>query len=162
MEENKKPSLFREKSLEAVESPESLNDYLRVTSPGVWLVLSAVIMLLIGAILWGIFGRITTTGTYAVSARESQTVCYVPYGESDAVLNSGTITVNGKDYLLDREAECDVVFISEETDAYVRAAGGLEIGDMTILVPVIAALEDGVYTGSVVTESLRPISLLLQ
>ena len=37
--ENKKVKLFREKSLEAVESPEALNDYLRVTSPGIWMVL---------------------------------------------------------------------------------------------------------------------------
>ena len=45
MEEKKTGGLFREKSLEAVESPESLNDYLRVTSPGVWLILAAVICL---------------------------------------------------------------------------------------------------------------------
>ena len=48
-------SLFREKSLEAVESPESLNDYMQVTSPAVWLVLAAVIALLAGAVLCGIF-----------------------------------------------------------------------------------------------------------
>ena len=29
--------IFREKSLERVESPEQLNDYIRVASPGVWL-----------------------------------------------------------------------------------------------------------------------------
>ena len=31
-----KSKLFREKNLERLESPEQLNDYLRVTSPGVW------------------------------------------------------------------------------------------------------------------------------
>ena len=45
-----KSSLFREKNLERLESPEKLNDYLRVTSPGVWMVLGAVIVLLIGAV----------------------------------------------------------------------------------------------------------------
>ena len=48
MSEQPKTKLFREKSLEAVESPESLNDYLRVTSPGIWLVMASVIVLLIG------------------------------------------------------------------------------------------------------------------
>ena len=43
MEDQQKSKLFREKSLKAIESPEALNDYLRVTSPGVWLVLAAVI-----------------------------------------------------------------------------------------------------------------------
>ena len=39
----KKASLFREKNLKSIESPEALNDYLQVTSPGVWIVLAAVI-----------------------------------------------------------------------------------------------------------------------
>ena len=33
-----KSKLFREKNLERLESPEQLNDYLRVTSPGVWMI----------------------------------------------------------------------------------------------------------------------------
>ena len=85
MSEQEKPKLFREKSLEAVESPESLNDYLRVTSPGVWLVLAAVIVLLVGAILWGVFGHIRTTAQVAVSIGKDQSLCYVPYESMDSV-----------------------------------------------------------------------------
>ena len=61
MEEKQKVKLFREKSLEAIESPESLNDYLHVTSVGVWLVMAAVIAILLGMILWSIFGSIDTS-----------------------------------------------------------------------------------------------------
>ena len=39
MEDNRQ-GLFRAKNIERIESPESMNDYLQVTSPGVWLVLS--------------------------------------------------------------------------------------------------------------------------
>ena len=42
--------LFREKNLKKVNSPESLNDYVRVSNPGVWLLLAAVIALLAGAL----------------------------------------------------------------------------------------------------------------
>ena len=56
-----KTKLFREKNLERLESPEQLNDYLRVTSPGVWMILSAVILLLIGVFIWAVFGRIEAT-----------------------------------------------------------------------------------------------------
>ena len=35
--------IFREKSLKRITSPEELGDYLRVTSPTVWMVLAAVI-----------------------------------------------------------------------------------------------------------------------
>ena len=79
MSEQPKTKLFREKSLEAVESPESLNDYLRVTSPGIWLVMASVIVLLIGGILWGIFGHIRTTADFAVAVTKEKSVCYVTY-----------------------------------------------------------------------------------
>ena len=41
-------SLFRKNSVEHISSPEQLNDYLRVTSPAIWVVLIAVIILLAG------------------------------------------------------------------------------------------------------------------
>ncbi len=45
-------TIFREKSLKRVSSPEDLGDYLHVTSPTVWLVLAAVILLLLGMLVW--------------------------------------------------------------------------------------------------------------
>ena len=36
--------IFRKESLDQISSPEQLNDYLRVTNPAVWLVLTAVIL----------------------------------------------------------------------------------------------------------------------
>ena len=57
--ETKKEGVFREKSLERISEPEQLHDYIRVTSPGVWLVLIAVIVLLAGVMVWGVFGKLT-------------------------------------------------------------------------------------------------------
>jgi len=53
-----KNSIFREKSLTQVSSPEQLNDYIRVSTPAVWLVLTAIILLLVGVTLWGYVGRL--------------------------------------------------------------------------------------------------------
>ena len=50
--------LFRSKSLEQVRSPEDLNDYIRVTTPSVWLVLLGATILLLGALAWGVLGTI--------------------------------------------------------------------------------------------------------
>ena len=162
MEEKKEFKLFREKSLEAVESPESLNDYMRVTSPGIWLVLAAVIALLVGAVLWGIFGRIDTTLGVAIDAQADGCVCLVPYEALEQVMSSGSIQIEGQDYALRLDEECQTVIVSEETNPYLRVAGGLGIGDVAVAIPVDAALASGIYTGTVVTESLQPMSLLLQ
>ena len=51
--------LFREKSLERVSSPEQLNDYIKVTTPSVWLVLIAVILLLVGILTWSVSDKVT-------------------------------------------------------------------------------------------------------
>ncbi len=50
--------IFREKSIDRVTGPESLNDYIRVTSPSVWIALLALVVLLVGLLAWSIFGRI--------------------------------------------------------------------------------------------------------
>ena len=54
-----KNSIFREKSMDRVSGPESLNDYIRVTSPSVWITLLALVILLSGMLAWSIFGKVT-------------------------------------------------------------------------------------------------------
>ena len=46
-EKETKTSIFREKSITRVSSPEQLNDYIRVTTPSVWIVLIALVLLMI-------------------------------------------------------------------------------------------------------------------
>ena len=169
MEEEKKGSnLFREKSLETIESPESLNDYLRVTSPGVWLVLATVIVLLVGGILWSVLGRINTSGTFAVEATAEECVCYVSFDtleELETVLKQGVVTIDGQDYPLKTDIGLnreDIISITEDINPRVRVAGKLEIGDFAVKLPVDAQLPVGVYSGTIVTESLQPFSLLLK
>ncbi len=58
MPEQEGKNIFREKSLKKVSSPESLNDYIRVTTPSVWIVLPALVGLLAGMLVWSIFGSV--------------------------------------------------------------------------------------------------------
>ena len=51
-------SIFRKKTLERVNQPDDLNDYIRVTTPAVWIVLIAIILLLVGIFAWMIFGTV--------------------------------------------------------------------------------------------------------
>ena len=57
---DREKSIFREKSMDKVSSPESLNDYIKVTTPSVWIVLIALVVLLLGILAWSIFGRVET------------------------------------------------------------------------------------------------------
>ena len=52
------PSIFRKSSLERISSPEQLNEYIKITNPGVWGVLLGCIALLIAVGFWGFYGSI--------------------------------------------------------------------------------------------------------
>ena len=60
-------SLFRKKNLDRVSSPEQLGDFLHVTSPSVWIVLAAVIVLLASLFVWS---SVTAVESYAVGTAE--------------------------------------------------------------------------------------------
>ncbi len=51
-------NIFRRKSVDQIHSAEQLNDYIHVTSPSVWLVLLAIVLLLIGILAWSILGTV--------------------------------------------------------------------------------------------------------
>ena len=51
-------SIFSKKSLDRINGPEELNDYVRVTTPSVWIVLTAIALLVIGVLGWCIFGTV--------------------------------------------------------------------------------------------------------
>ncbi|MBQ6583326.1 MAG: hypothetical protein IJH77_05825 [Mogibacterium sp.] len=160
--QEQKVKLFREKSLEAVESPESLNDYLKVTSPGIWMVMAAVILILIGGIIWSIFGQINTTVKIAVSATAEGTICYVPYEKMEGVIQAGSVNVDGKDWPIRVDGKATMATVTEEMNPFLRVAGGLEVGDVIVQTALEDGLAEGVYSGSVVTESLHPIALLMR
>ena len=159
MEDNRQ-GLFRAKNIERIESPESMNDYLQVTSPGVWLVLSTVIVFLIGVCIWGVFGHIDSTAKVAVVATEDETLCLVPEDALKSAIDNRSIKIDKEDYELAPET-LNPEIISESTNIYWLLAGNLSIGDIVYKIPLSQKMPEGVYSGTIVTETLTPLSLLL-
>jgi len=52
------PGIFRKSSLERISSPERLNEYIKITNPGIWSILLACLALLIAVGFWGVYGNI--------------------------------------------------------------------------------------------------------
>ena len=50
--------IYREKSINRVNQPEDLNDYIRVTTPSVWIALIAIALILVAILGWMIFGTV--------------------------------------------------------------------------------------------------------
>ncbi len=137
-----KEQLFRKESTERISSPDQLRDYMRVTSPSVWMVLTAVIVLLAGLL-------------FCASARNVETTVHVR-----ASAEGGTVTVVSEELTADGEQARSGMILrvaGEELPLeYVFRDGQ---GRMTATVE--ADLPDGEYEAVLVTESVRPISFLL-
>ena len=80
-------SVFRQKSMEKITSPEQMNDYIRVSNPSVWMLLAAVIVLLIGVCVWGAFGHLDTVVQTGGVCEDGRLTVYL--SESDFVKLDG-------------------------------------------------------------------------
>ena len=152
--------LFREKTVERISSPEQLNDYIRVSNPGVWMVLSSVIVLLIGVCVWGVFGKLETTVTVPAICADGKTYCYVS-AETAAELEQGmTVKIGqteGKVSAIASEPEK----VTEEFGDYAMEIGGFQTGEWVYEVTLDLSRKDGIYEARIVTERVAPMSFLL-
>ena len=55
--------LFKKKTIGKLSSPEQLNEYIRVTTPSVWLLLTVLLLLLTGLIAWSVTSRVEVVGS---------------------------------------------------------------------------------------------------
>jgi len=156
-------SLFRKSSIDRINSPEQLNEYVRVARPGVWLVLAAVILLLVGVIIWGLAGTVTTVVDVAVFADgEASPLCLVRL-EDAADIEPGMSMRIAEQY------EATVVSVTEESyeatqeDSYILQFAGINVGDHYCSIEIDApGLEAGIYKGEIEVERIRPITFVTQ
>ena len=137
MAEEKK-QIFRQKTLDRIASPEQLNDYLRTTKPGIWIMLAVIILLLAAFFAWASIGRLETK----VSAK--------------AVVTDGNARIT---ILSDADVCAGMTVRMGETEFTVSAVDEDEYGHKIVYAP--APLSNGNYDVEIVIESVAPISFLL-
>lgn len=92
-------SIFRKSSLERISSPEQLNDYVKITNPGIWLVLLGLFSLLLAVGVWAYSGTIPETvqlsGVVFSDKAEAETVYfYMPMSVSKRLSEGMTVQVS--------------------------------------------------------------------
>jgi len=132
--------LFRKKSLERIASPEQLNDYMRVTSPAIWMQLGAVIALLAGILILAAVNNLETTIDVRAQVDGGRASVIVPLEKVGEVDAGEALRIAG------REVKIDTVYMNE--------AGA------TVCTASLDA-EDGAYDAEIVVDSVSPISFLL-
>ena len=138
--------LFRKQNVERISSPEQLQDYMRVTNPGVWMVLAAVIVLLAGLLAASALVKVETTISAKGVLDEAGTtiVMKLTTRAGEDVREGMTVRVGG------RRGRVDYAY---QDGSIVNVTASLDNSG--------EALPAGVYDAQIVTETLSPISFLM-
>ncbi len=122
-------------------SPEQLNDYLKVTSPKIWLLLAAVVLLIGGLLLWSSF---TTIESYAT-------------GTARAV--GGELTVTFDDAKKAGKVQAGMEMTVGDVQTEILTVGTNENNE--IVASAHAKIPDGLYTVRVGYKTTQVLSMLL-
>ncbi|MBR1383628.1 MAG: hypothetical protein IJ555_07460 [Ruminococcus sp.] len=131
--------IFRKSSMDRISSPEQLTDYLKVTNPGIWVLLAAVIILLGGLFAWSMVGNLETVA------------------EGVAVVENGTAQIMVTDTANSEIASGMTVRIGDD-EYSIASVGKDEYGRAVAFAPIDKT--DGRYDVKIVTESVHPIKFL--
>lgn len=152
--------VFRKKSIDRVSSPEQLNEYIRVSNPGVWMILGAIVLLLVGAIVWGVLGHIDTTVDAVAVSDNGQVLLYVKEEQMADVCVGQTVQIN--DSRMTIRAICaEPIAVNEDMGDYICYIGDLHSGQWVYVLTLEGEIQQGVYSAQIVVESLSPISFVL-
>lgn len=133
-------SLYRKASMERIESPEQLSDYLRVTNPSVWIILAAAALILVGALIWGSFAYIDSfvTGT--------------------AEVKNDVMTISFEDDAMAKNVKVGMNVTVGDTESTIVSVGYTPDG--SILAQADTTLSDGIYQATVSYRRTKVLQLL--
>lgn len=133
-------TLFRKESMERIQSPEQLNDYMRVTNPAIWVVLAAVILLLAGVLIWGASARIDSIATGTAQVEDGMMVLFFDDAEQAKKVKVGMEIMIG------------------DSSAVIGSVGTADNG--SVFAVAQTDLADGSYPARVVYRSTQVLQLL--
>jgi len=152
-------SLFRQKSIDKISAPEELNDYIKVSNPGVWMMLFSVILVLLGMVVWGTFGRLETRISVPVIVRDGEAALYVKADDLMKIRYDQDIHIN--DYVGKVHSYENTGNRAEDVlgDIALTEAG---YDESEIVYQVEGSIDapNGIYMGEIVIDQVSPMSFL--
>ena len=145
-----------------VDSPEQLNEYIKLTNPGVWVLVLAVAVLLAGVCVWAIFGKIDTkVPTVAVSGNGAAYL-YVKEEDVEQIKAGMPVRINDNQTAYEIETVSDKPEkVTEDLDEYTRYIGNLQVGEWVYKCKLNKAVKEGVYGANIVIESISPMTFIV-
>ena len=154
--------IYREKTLERVNSPEDLNSYIRVVNPGTWIILSAAILLLIGALIWCATIELETkTVTAAAIVKNEELSLYVTEEGKADIREGMTFKIDGKEYVLPTLEMQAVRLYARNDSSIMKILGTEDENEFVYRTKFGVDLPNGVYTATITASEVSPMELIL-
>ncbi len=166
-------TLFRKNSLDRISSPDQLNDYIKVSNPSIWVVLTALFIFLAVVFAWGFTGSMPTSITLSGVAEAGEALCYLDVTDAGRVKAGQAVKIQ----LPNQEAAGSGVVksvastplsaseISEElnSDYLSQALAGEGFGVKVVVSLDSKDIADGTLLNlNIITDEVRPIDFLLK
>ena len=149
-------NLFRQESLDHISSPEELHDYMKVTSPRLWMVLVAVVALLAGFIVYASVS--TLENKLDVKAQVS---VYTDPATGEKSVDDVMITIpEDKKNLVQREMVVRLEGFEGKID-YIHEDKDSTEAHVVFENPKELPAQEGSYDAVIVLEQVSPIKFLI-
>mgnify|MGYP003296517052 CR=1 FL=1 len=153
-------NLFREKSIKKISSPEQINYYIKTSNPSIWIILSAVAILLIGVLTWAVFGELEITVPTVTVCENGKAYCYISENDMKKITDNSYARIEDSEYSLDNISKLPVP-ASDVISSYGLHIGNFESDEWVYTAELESTIEDGIYRTDIILESVSPISLLM-
>ena len=156
-------SIFRKQSLDRVNSPEQLNDYIKTSKPSVWLVIFSILILLSSVFVWAAFGSLDTTVSMGGVAQGNTVTCFTQdaggiQAGSEVRLGNATGTVLSVSQKPISQADAAVLAGGDEYTLYCL---DLAPWNYVVQIAVDGTVAEGYLTAEIVTETISPMAFVL-
>lgn len=152
--------LFRKNSLDKIFSPEEVSNYIKTTNFSVWVIFAVAALLLVGGVVWAVFGTIDiSVGSVAV-CENGTAICYISENDIDEISDSAYVRINDEKYALTDISNLPIL-VKNLLSPYGLHLADFDESEWAYTSSLNTSLQDGVYKAEIVTESVSPISLLM-
>ena len=144
---------------EKVRSPENLNDYIKVSNIGVWVILGVLLLLLVSVFIWGYFGSLKQVITTMGIAKDGVVMCYVEEADQLEPGDEVSIGLLKGEIVSVSETPLSAHQITEKYDEYT--AYMLSPPDWAYEVKIACdGCDDGIGTVKIIYDTVRPATYI--
>lgn len=145
-----------------ITSPEQVNDYIKTSNPGAWLIILSAVILLASILVWAVFGTLDVSVQAGGIATEDGMVCYLPEHEKVAV----------GDKVKFGDLQGEVLSVSEKPVSKTKITESLDVDEYTLYcldltewnyiveISMPEHASDGYVEVEITKETIKPISFL--